>query len=497
MTNVPYCILSTARSGSTALATLLDAAANGHCASEPMPNLNRETRAALDGCFSDNHKSQLVRDVLVPRFEQGLKEHGIYGEKNVTYGPFVPSLTKESNCRFVLLTRDGRDVVTSMMNWHIAKFGNIYREGLQSEALEPAAVSSAANLLISDDSSDYARNRPQPGDPAYELWEKMPRSHMCAWYWSDCNSVYLQGLESVTGDRVRCIDLARDGVEGIEGMYEWLGLDSPGRDQVLEIMDQRVNSLADRQTPNPRPAATWPWWSGEMRDAFDRYAGQMMVDLKYSDCARSRWKPKNYGQFWKEHDGGLEWYTWMYESRKAVHQDLLSFISSHSELQTVADFGCGLGVGYCDALADRRYVGFDLAHPAIAWCQENRPNKKHHYRSCDFIVEDADEKFDLVFSQGTIDNSYDIDEYLAAMVRWSQGWIYVTCYRGWFPELTDHQYSWNEEHGCSYNDLSPSRARQTLERLGCHSIEISTVATGNDSIPRETRIIAQVPGKPR
>ena len=65
---------------------------------------------------------------------------------------------------------------------------------------------------------------------------------MCAWYWSACNSVYIKGLESVTGDRVRCIDLARDGVEGIEGMYEWLGLDSPGRDQVQEIIELNKNN---------------------------------------------------------------------------------------------------------------------------------------------------------------------------------------------------------------------------------------------------------------
>lgn len=496
MTDVPYCILSTARAGSTALAKLLDLSENGHCASEPVPNLNRETRWALDGRIGDKEKTRIVREVLAPRLKSGMREHGIYGEKNVTYGPFVPALTSETNCRFVYLTRDGRDVVSSMIDWHTAKFGNIYRESCDSGKLQPTAISAATNLLISDDSSDYARNRPQPGDRVYEKWDRMTRSDMCAWYWNECNSVYGRALASVPEERVRRIDLDHDGVEGVAELYDWLGLHSPGLPTLKELFDKRVNSLEDRDTPNPNPAPRWPWWSGNMRDAFDDLAGQMMVDLKYTTCLPARWKPEGYGRFWQEHDGGIDWYTWMYESRRAVHEDLLSFIDSHSELQTIADFGCGLGVGYCDALADRRYVGFDLAHPAISWCKANRQNEQHDYRVCDFIQEEPDRQFDLVFSQGTIDNSYDMDEYLAAMVRWSRGWIYVTCYRGWFPELSDHRYSWNEDHACAYNDLSPKRAQQTLERLGCHSIEIAPVATGNNAIPRETRIIAQVPTRP-
>ena len=80
-----YCILSTARAGSTALARLLDAAENGHCHSEPMPNLNRETRLALDGYLTEQQKTQIVAEVLKTRFQDGVEEYGIYGEKNVTF----------------------------------------------------------------------------------------------------------------------------------------------------------------------------------------------------------------------------------------------------------------------------------------------------------------------------------------------------------------------------------------------------------------------------
>ena len=103
----PFFILSCARSGSTSLARILDAAANGACVVEPTPNLNVETRLAMEGRLAD--PAGVVREQIAPRVRAGVASHGVYGEKNVTYGPFVPHLREQLDARFVLLKRDGRE----------------------------------------------------------------------------------------------------------------------------------------------------------------------------------------------------------------------------------------------------------------------------------------------------------------------------------------------------------------------------------------------------
>jgi len=204
--------------------------------------------------------------------------------------------------------------------------------------------------------------------------------------------------------------------------------------------------------------------------------------------------PKNYGTFWKSHQGDLEWYTWMYKTRIEQHQCFHNWFKLINQLQTVGsvlELGCGYGVGHAEFFKDLRFVGADLSDKAITWCKANRVNPSHDYLVCDFIQENFREKFDLVFSQGTIDNTYDMDRFLKAAVGASKQWIYVTAYRGFFPELAKHRYSWNEEHGCFYNDLSPLNAFETLLECGCHNIAVLPAFTGRTDIPFETLVIAR------
>jgi hypothetical protein len=206
-------------------------------------------------------------------------------------------------------------------------------------------------------------------------------------------------------------------------------------------------------------------------------------------------KPPTYGVFWKEHDGGLEWYTWMYNSRIDQHQcfqEWFHYANSLESIRSVLECGCGFAVGYADFFKDIRYVGMDLAETAIAWCKKNRLNAKHDYVARDSIAENFDEKFDLVFSQGTIDNTYDINGFIKSAIAASRRWIFITAYRGFFPDLLEHRYSWNDQHGCFYNDISPYQVYKLLKAEGCSDINIVPSHTGRQDIPFETLIIARV-----
>jgi SAM-dependent methyltransferase len=183
----------------------------------------------------------------------------------------------------------------------------------------------------------------------------------------------------------------------------------------------------------------------------------------------------------------------MFDGRRRMHEEAIAWVNALGPDKSVMDYGCGVGEGYCEAFADRPYVGIDLAEPSISWAIANRTNSLHRYEARDFIANPQHNAADVVMSNGTIDNAYDPDAYLDSMIHAAREWIYLTCYRGWFPEQAEHEFMWNQEHQCFYADLSASRLREHLEWRGCTEIVVEPRATGRSDIPFETRVIARVP----
>jgi len=491
----PFFIVGCARSGTTSLCQILGSADNAVCLSEPAPNLNVECRDVIDDRYSGD-----IKDLLEATIGLRLKEHGanglIYGEKNVTLAPFVPALHELFDCRFVFVHRDGRDVVTSLINWHNQLFGTVYRECQDRGALTERAYRSAASLPLEDDTSDYSRPRPSSSDPFFLRWETFSRLEMCAWYWSRINDLYTDNLRLLPEDSWIALDYTHPTLESVVRTVEFLGLKGISRDQVKIVLEQRVNSLQDRIQERAKFPRASDWSDGD-RARFDCIAEITMRRLGYYPVEGfRRYKPSNYGNWWRDNAGGLDWYTWMYNGRKRAHEDLLDFVarcdSQGQKIDSILDVGCGLAVGYSEYFADRFYTGLDLSEKEITWCRTNRLNPRHRFLSADIIERPLTEKFDLVFSQGTIDNSYDMNAYLAAMVECSRGWIYVTAYRGWFPHLMRHRYMWDDETTCFYNDVSSAEIREVLEALGCTEIDIGPLPMPDGEIPQETRIIAKV-----
>ena len=488
-----FFILCCARSGSTSLARILDTATNATCAVEPAPNLNRETRDMMEGRLEDPRA--VINTTVVPRVQENLKEHQVYGEKNLTYGPFIPYLYDALQCKFVLLKRDGRDVVRSLMDWHEQKFGTVYRECKSPGNLSETVVQNAANLPVYLDTCDYSRPRPWKDTPLYYEWESLSREEMCAYYWARAYRLYFEQLNRLPKDAWTELDYTRVAPEDVQRVASFCGLKGLSRLRIQEMLRERINSLGDRDgLENQYP--DWKNWDSGQRRRFDRIAASTMRLLGYYGQEGTEWRPVGYGQFWRDHDGGLDWYTWMFNGRREMRRSLVAWVRQRDQegdnIESIADFGCGLGVGYCEDFADKRYLGIDISQENVLWCQRNRKNSSHEYRCSDFVSEPLPKPVDLVFSSGTLDNVYDIDASLRTMVKSSRKWIYVTFCRGWFPELREHRYSYNEEHGCFYSEVSPIRAAQILEAAGCRDISVEPVATGRDDIRFETRIVARV-----
>lgn len=280
-----FFILTTARSGSTSLARILDEASNGGCVVEPVPNLNVETRLAMDGMLENPR--QVLKDIIVPRVEVGLETQAVYGEKNLTYGPFIKDLHELLDCRFVYMKRDGRDVVRSMMDWHNRMFGTIYRECTDPGDLSPRALIAASNLPVHLDTSDYARPRPGKNDPWYERWESMSRLEMCSYYWVRMHDLFQSQLDQIPRESWIEIDYTHPQASDIDRVARFLGLEGLDENQIQLMLDSRINSLTDR-TGEANNFPTFNSWTPTQQASFEAIAGPVMQRLGYARVPADR-----------------------------------------------------------------------------------------------------------------------------------------------------------------------------------------------------------------
>lgn len=487
MTDQAYFIVACARSGTTSLAQILSKATNGECAIEPTPSLQRETRLAMEGKLGD--PLPIIKEKVLPRVQNAESE--IYGEKDVIYAPFITHLHKLLGCKFVYMTRDGRDVVRSLMDWHEQIFGTIYRECKHIGNLSIRALDTSAKLPLSKDDSDYSRPRPLPHDPLYEVWEDLTREEMCAYYWSHINEIYMTELEKIPTEAWITIDYTHPDPKDILKIVDFLNLEGIDLNLIELLLKQKINSLKERFDLLPS-YPRWMNWNSLQRKQFDKIAYPTMSRLNYYSTSKTRWKPKEYGSTWVNEAKPFPWYKEIYDTRVDYHNHFIEWIHQREPISSIVDFGCGLCIGYSEAFKDKEYTGVDISPSNIDWCKRNYKNPRHNYLNLDFIETPLNEKHDVAVSSGTIDNTYDIDECLAALVLASRKYIYLTAYRGYFPDLQEHKYSWSPKDGCFYNDISPIKAYTTLKDLECQYITVESLRLGEQT---ETLITAEVKAK--
>lgn len=487
-----YFILSCARSGSTSLAKILNTASNTICQSEPMPNLCVETRLAMEGKLSDDRINKALEESVFLRVQEFSNNYEIYGEKNNTFAPFITKIYEKLGSKFIFLKRDGRDVVTSMMNWHEHKFGNFYKEANSKGNPSNDALLAAKNLLTYQDISDFSRPRPLKNDKLYYEWSSFSRFEMCSYYWAKINDLYFQELSKIPKDAYIELDYTNINTHRMIEVGEFLGLKDFDCQTIDNMLNRKINSLEDRGHSSGH-FPKWTEWNSTLREQFDRFASDMMYKFGYYKKEETKWQPKNFGEGWiKQKGADNEWFELMYQNRKYAHDDLIDFVREHNdEIESIADFGCGTAVGYSDAFKDKQFIGIDISEENIKWCMEHRKYPKHMYICQDFIRDSLNTKVDLVFSSGTIDNSYDVKAYLKSMITSSKKYISFTLYRGWFPSLDTIRYHYNPD-GYFYNDIGMSVIKKYLHELGCKEITITPLETGKDDTIYETKVVAHV-----
>lgn len=482
-------IVGCARSGTTSLLQALALSEQAVCAIEPMPNLNLESRARFDGVLFDPYEP-LVRQVA-PRVARALHRARCYVEKQVSLVPFMRELVRLLNCRFVIPVRDGRDVVASLINWHNQMFPLIYQE-----CREPGELSERARQVLARqvgaDPYDQSLPRPPRDDPWHEAWSTFSRFEMAAWYWAYVNRYLLERIKELAPSRCLMIDYTRPSPETLRQVYDFVGLSDFNEGAVAELLARRVNSLEDRAGESGR-FPRWPEWTPAQCQRFNDLAFDTMRRLGYTESV-TRPKPPGFGDWWIQEKNDPAWYAEIYEYRRPMHElfkDWFGRIDAEAgPIRSVVEVGCGVGHGYLDFFGKHEYTGFDLSPAVIDHCRRTNTNPRHSFHCVDLIETQPDCTADLVFSQATIDNVYDLDAYLRGMARMARRLLYVTNYRGYFQGITEHRYLWDPSTRVCFNDLSPARLEAVLREEGFQTIQIFPQATQRADIATETVILA-------
>ena len=170
---------------------------------------------------------------------------------------------------------------------------------------------------------------------------------------------------------------------------------------------------------------------------------------------------KKYGSEWK--GAPDEWYKKIHDSNYLIHEDFIKYFNEKkSQIKSILEVGCGTGiypVKNKEMFETFEYLGFDISQDAIDFCKKNSP---YQFQCGDFIKDNLDRKFDLVFSHAVVDHVYDIDAFLKKIVDATKKFAFVNSYRGYFTDLKEHKMKWRDDQACYFNDISIPRVKQVL-----------------------------------
>jgi len=199
-------------------------------------------------------------------------------------------------------------------------------------------------------------------------------------------------------------------------------------------------------------------------------------------------KKSGYGNTWQQKDN--EWYSKLDCSWPKLHRNFIKFLKNKADVSSVLEVGCGTGlypIKNKELFSGMKYTGIDASKSAIEFCKKN---SRFDFICGDFLKMNISKKYDLVFSHAVIDHIYDIDLFLTKIVKICKKYVYISAYRGYFPDLINHRKEWSNDEGCYYNDLSVNQLKKILlkNNLTENDFIIRPQESGQEGLEIETVI---------
>lgn len=495
-------IVGCGRSGTTAVAKLLKLDKSNNVHIEKTPYLSEESWL-LNQDISLNKKEAVLNFLNGDEERAKNIDNDKYFEKQLSIGPFIKEIHSLTNAKFIYVYRDGRDVVSSFLNWHKYMFGNIYRYAKPEQRNLPKDIlEKVISLNVNKDlNSKYMI--PLKPYKFNNVFSNISRFELLCQHWSLTNKQYLDSFSLIPDENCFYLNINNLNMRKIIKLFNFIKSPLPPESTINNFLDKRINSLEERSGKRDT-SNKWFNWCQKKRGIFESHATAIMRKLEYWDNKDHYWKPPSFGNLLKEKEkeNTNAFYKSAYEYRLNANKRIIEFVNEKNSksnnvrlINSLIDLGCGTGHGFTDAFFDIQYTGFDMSRTAIEYANliSKKNNKTNHLFYCqDFLFEPIKQKADIAFSSATIDNVYDINLFLERLVNCAKKYIYFNSHSGWFLEYENHKYNYVENRGYFNNNISQISIKKKLEELGCKNININPIWTGKDEIPVETEFYAEV-----
>jgi hypothetical protein len=265
-----FFVVGFVRSGSTALARILDTAANAEVSIEIPPKLLIESRDLLLDKLTD--PVGVLRAARRRQIDAAAARKLKFGDKNAAYMPFLPYVVEALDAKIVAFYRDGRDAVRSLMDWHEFKAHNLF---IRAEDGAPGP-----DISPEEDPWGYAYLRPLQGDEMASRWPGLNRFEKSAWYWAEYNRLLLERAERLPRSHWIDVNLSTCSAADLARIFDFLGLEGFDAVRTAAMLGAGINSLYER-TGVRESFPRWPDWSAARNASFREFAGPMMKRLGY------------------------------------------------------------------------------------------------------------------------------------------------------------------------------------------------------------------------
>ncbi len=246
-----FFVLSTGRSGTQTIATVLSRLSGCCCVHEPAPQLIAESSDYRYGKYTDRKLRELLLKTRPPEIDGK-----VYGESNQTLSLLIPVLHKTfPDAQFVWLVRNGLDVIASIVarKWYT---GHTYKHDHYKDCV-PIEKAWIDGRIRGD----------RCGDVQKEQWEQMNPFARCCWYWSYINRTIEQDLnEHVPVHAYKKLYL-EELQSTLPSLLVWLGLDTG-------TLPEITNENRAAYTPYH-----WSNWTVQERETFLYWCGPLMDRL--------------------------------------------------------------------------------------------------------------------------------------------------------------------------------------------------------------------------
>lgn len=165
-----------------------------------------------------------------------------------------------------------------------------------------------------------------------------------------------------------------------------------------------------------------------------------------------------------------EFFARMFYSKPVCLHDFIKFISNKN-IVNILEVGCASGklvTYFSNFFQNKQYTGLDLSPKSIEICKKNT---NFDFICGDFLKQNFDKKYDLVFSFDVVDHVYDIDLFFRKIVQSTKKYAYVNSYRGFFPDMTEHKTTYRDHEGIYMNDVSAKKIESILLAEGLDKSE--------------------------